>query len=60
MWTLDSLADEVHQSRSQLVRSFDATVGVRPIASLRQMRIRHMARLVVPADLSIAAAGRLG
>jgi hypothetical protein len=34
-WTLDALADEAHLSRSQLVRSFDATVGVSPMAYLR-------------------------
>jgi transcriptional regulator GlxA family with amidase domain len=34
-WTLDALADEVHLSRSQLVRSFDATTGLSPMAYLR-------------------------
>ena len=29
-WTLDALAGEVHLSRSQLVRSFDASYGVSP------------------------------
>jgi transcriptional regulator GlxA family with amidase domain len=29
-WTLSSLAGEVHLPRSQLVRSFDATVGDEP------------------------------
>jgi transcriptional regulator GlxA family with amidase domain len=53
-WTLNSLADEFHLSRSQLVRSFDATVGVSPMASLRQMRVEHMAQLLLSTDLSIA------
>jgi transcriptional regulator GlxA family with amidase domain len=38
-WTLKTLADEVRLSRSQLVRSFDATVGMSPMAYLRQMRV---------------------
>ena len=43
-WTLDSLADEVHLSRSQLVRAFDASVGMSPMAYLRRMRVERMAR----------------
>ena len=31
-WSLDALADEVHLSRSQLVRALDATVGTSPMA----------------------------
>ena len=42
-WTLSSLAEEVHLSRSQLVRAFDASVGMSPMAYLRQMRVRKMA-----------------
>jgi transcriptional regulator GlxA family with amidase domain len=57
-WTLDSLADEAHLSRSQLVRSFDATVGVSPMAYLRQMRVQRMARLLASTDLSIMEAAR--
>lgn len=57
-WTLDALADEVHLSRSQLVRAFDATVGMSPMAYLRQMRIERMARLLVSTDLSIGEAAR--
>lgn len=34
-WTLGSLAEQVHVSRSQLVRSFDATVGMSPMAQGR-------------------------
>jgi transcriptional regulator GlxA family with amidase domain len=45
-WTLDSLAEEVHLSRSQIVRAFDATVGMSPMAYLRQMRVERMARLL--------------
>lgn len=57
-WSLDSLADEVHLSRSQLVRSFDATVGTSPMAYLRRMRVEQMARLLVSTDLSVAEAAR--
>lgn len=57
-WTLDLLAKEVHLSRSQLVRPFDATVGMSPMAYLRRMRVERMARLLVSTDLSIAEAAR--
>lgn len=57
-WTLNSLADEVHLSRSQLVRAFDATVGMSPMAYLRRMRVTRMARLLATTDLSIAEATR--
>lgn len=53
-WTLDALAEESHLSRSQLVRAFDATVGMSPMAYLRRMRVEQMARLLVSTDLSIA------
>jgi transcriptional regulator GlxA family with amidase domain len=58
-WTLNSLAEAVHLSRSQLVRAFDATVGMSPMAYLRQMRVEQMARLLVSSDLSVAEAARL-
>lgn len=57
-WTLTSLAEEIHLSRSQLVRAFDATVGLSPMAYLRWMRVQEMARLLDSTDLSIAAAAR--
>lgn len=57
-WSLDSLADEVHLSRSQLVRAFDAVVGTSPMACLRQMRVERMARLLTSTDLSVAEAAR--
>ena len=57
-WSLDALAEEVHLSRSQLVRSFDATVGLSPMAYLRRERGQEMARLLSCTDLSIAAAAR--
>ena len=57
-WTLDSLAEEVHLSRSQLARSFAATVGTSPMAYLRQMRVERMARLLTCTDLSIGQAAR--
>jgi AraC family transcriptional regulator len=52
------LAEEVHLSRSQLVRAFDATIGVGPMAYLRRMRVAQMARLLSTTDLSIAEAAR--
>jgi transcriptional regulator GlxA family with amidase domain len=58
-WTLGALAEEVHLSRSQLVRAFDATVGTSPMAYLRQMRVEQMARLLSSTDLSIAETARL-
>lgn len=57
-WTLNALAAEVHLSRSQLARSFAATVGMSPMAYLRQMRVERMARLLVSTDLSVAEAAR--
>jgi transcriptional regulator GlxA family with amidase domain len=57
-WTLNSLAEEIHLSRSQLARSFDATVGTSPMAYLRKLRVERMARLLVSTDLSIAEAAR--
>jgi transcriptional regulator GlxA family with amidase domain len=57
-WALDVLAGEVHLLRSQLARSFDATVGMSPVAYLRHMRVERMARLLASTDLSIAEAAR--
>ncbi len=57
-WTLDVLADEVHLSRSQLVRAFDATVAMSPMAFLRRMRVERMAHLLTTTDLSVAEAAR--
>lgn len=57
-WTVDELAREVNLSRSQLVRAFDATVGMSPMTYLRQMRVDRMARLLVCTDLSVADAAR--
>jgi transcriptional regulator GlxA family with amidase domain len=57
-WTLDALAAEVHLSRSQLARSFAATVGMSPMAYLRHMRVEQMARLLASTDMSIAEAAR--
>ena len=57
-WTLNALADEVHLSRSQLVRAFNATVGMSPMAYLRQMRVERMARLLTSTDLSVAEVAR--
>jgi transcriptional regulator GlxA family with amidase domain len=57
-WTLNALAHEVNLSRSQLVRAFDATTGMSPMAYLRQMRVERMARLLVSTDLSVAEVAR--
>jgi AraC family transcriptional regulator len=57
-WPLESLAEEVHLSRSQLVRSFDVTIGLSPMSCLRQMRARRMARLLAITDLSVAETAR--
>jgi transcriptional regulator GlxA family with amidase domain len=57
-WTLNSLAEAVHLSRSQLVRAFDATIGVSPMAYLRRMWVEQMARLLSTTDLTIAEAAR--
>jgi transcriptional regulator GlxA family with amidase domain len=57
-WSLDVLADEVHLSRSQLVRAFDATVRLSPMAYLRRARVQEMARLLDSTDMSVAAAAR--
>ncbi|HTR69889.1 MAG TPA: AraC family transcriptional regulator [Mycobacteriales bacterium] len=57
-WTFDALAKEVHLSRSQLVRAFDATVNMSPMACLRKLRVERMARLLVSTDLSVAEAAR--
>ncbi len=57
-WTLTSLADELHLSRSQLVRAFDAPVGMSPMAYLRRTRVERMTRLLLSTDLSIADVAR--
>lgn len=57
-WALDSLADAVHLSRSQLARSCAATVGMSPMAYLRMMRVERMARLLASTDLSVAETAR--
>jgi AraC-like DNA-binding protein len=38
-WTLDSLANEVHLSRSQLVRAFGTVTSLGPMGYLRLMRL---------------------
>lgn len=53
-WSLNELAEQVHLSRSQLVRAFDATLGISPMAYLRRLRVERMARVLVSTDLSIA------
>ena len=57
-WKLELLAAEVHLSRSQLARSFAATVGMSPMAYLRKVRVEQMARLLASTALSIGEAAR--
>ena len=57
-WTLDPLANEVHLSRSQLARSFDAVTSLGPMGYLRLMRVQQMARLLTHSDLPISAIAR--
>lgn len=57
-WTLDTLASEVHLSRSQLVRAFDTVVGMSPMAYLRKMRVEQLAVLLASTDLPIGVAAR--
>lgn len=52
-WTLASLAQEVHLSRSQLARCFGATVGVSPMTYLRQIRVERMARKLACTDATV-------
>lgn len=57
-WTLSALATEVHLSRSQLVRTFKAALGLSPMAYLRLMRVQQMARLLRTTDLSLHGVGQ--
>lgn len=57
-WTLGSPAQQVHLSRSQLARAFNAATGASQMAYLRQMRVEQMARLLLGTDLSVAEAAR--
>ena len=52
------MAEKVHLSRSQLVRSFEAATGMSQMAHLRNMRLQRMARLLVSTDLPITEAAR--
>jgi transcriptional regulator GlxA family with amidase domain len=56
--TLDSLANEVHLSRSQLVPTFDAVTSLGTMAYLRLMRAQQMARLLTHSDPPISAISR--
>jgi len=57
-WTLTTLAEEVHLSRSQLARAFDATLSMSPMAYLRHIRAQRMAALLTSTDGSIAETAR--
>lgn len=57
-WTLARLAREVHLSRSQIARLFSASLGVSPMAYLRELRAQRMAHLLRWSDLSVANAAR--
>jgi AraC family L-rhamnose operon transcriptional activator RhaR len=57
-WSLGRLAGEVHLSRSQIVRLFGVSVGLSPMAYLRELRAQRMAELLQWSDLSVANAAR--
>lgn len=60
-WNLGRLAGEVHLSRSQVTRLFGASVGMGPMAYLRELRAQRMAELLRWTDISVTeAAGRVG
>lgn len=53
-WTPKSLAEAVHLSRAQLMRSFTTVLGVGPITYLKRLRVERMAELLLSTDLTIA------
>ncbi len=57
-WTLNAPAEEVHLSRYQLIRAFDATIGTSPMAYLRWMCAEQMAQLLLSTDLPVAELAR--
>lgn len=57
-WTLRELAAQVGLSPSQLVRLFNAEVGVSPMAYLVQVRLAEFRRLLEETDLPIQIAAR--
>ncbi|MBP2382482.1 helix-turn-helix transcriptional regulator [Brachybacterium sacelli] len=57
-WTLQTLADAVHLSPSQLGRMFVDAYGKPPIAYLAAIRAEHLARLLRETDMPIETAMR--
>lgn len=57
-WSLAQLAQEVALSQSQLVRLFNAELGVSPMAYLVQVRLAEFRRLLEQTDLPIQVAAR--
>ena len=58
-WTLNSLAEEVHLSRSRLARAFKAPRSARARwPYLPRMRLERMARLLASTYLSVAEVAR--
>lgn len=57
-WTLDSLAAEVHLSRSRLSTVFVEAYGKTPLAYLNMLRVEAMARLLRETDATIEAASK--
>lgn len=57
-WTVDSLANHVALSTSQLTRAFRQQIGLSPSAYLRQVRVDRMAEMLATRHLDIAEAAR--
>ncbi len=57
-WTLESLASEVHLSRSRLSAVFVEAYGKTPLAYLNMLRAEAMARLLRDSDATIEAASK--
>lgn len=57
-WTLESLATEVHLSRSRLSAVFVEAYGKTPLTYLNMLRVEAMARLLRDSDATIEAASK--
>jgi AraC-like DNA-binding protein len=57
-WTVASLAAEAGASRSALARCFTASIGVPPMAYLREWRLARAADLLLDPDLTLDAIAR--
>jgi AraC family transcriptional activator of mtrCDE len=56
-WTLETMADHVHLSRSSLIRAVRSTAGSSPSGLLAQIRMSEACRMLRAGDLSVAAVG---